>query len=299
MLSSRAMPARSRRLPFLVALLAWCVLLALPLRAAPVAPEDVPDRQDAVPKPLEGVGVDERLDQRLPLELEFRDEQGRSVRLADYFDGKVPVIVTLNYSDCPMLCSLELNGLVTSLKQLDWSLGSEFRIVTVSLDPSEAPAKAAKTKQRYLRQYDRAGTEGGWHFLVGSEANVRQLADAVGFRYRFVPDKKEYYHAAALALATPEGRIGRYLYGVEFHPRTLRLALTETSEGKIGSAMDQLILYCSMYDAKEGSYALVASRVMKLGGLAAALLLGVFLAIMWRAELGKRKRERTAESAAR
>ncbi len=216
------------------------------------------------------------------------------MRLGDYFRDGLPVILTLNYSDCPMLCSLELNGLVQSLKQLEWTLGREFRIVTVSLDPSETPEKASRTKQRYLRQYGRAGTDAGWSFLVGNEAQVRQLADAVGFRYRYVPDKKEYYHAAALTLVTPSGRIGRYLYGVEFHPRTLRLGLTETGEGKIGSAMDQLILYCSMYDAKEGSYALVASRVMSLGGLVAFALLASLLGVLWRGEIKRRRREREA-----
>jgi protein SCO1/2 len=291
------MPAAVRTL-FRVACMLACVLGSASLGAAPVPPDKIPDRQDAVPKQLEGVGVDEHLERVLPLDLEFVDEAGRRVRLRDHFDSKIPVILTLNYSDCPMLCSLELNGLVASMKQLDWTLGKEFRVVTVSLDPSETPEKAARTKRRYLGQYDRPGTDAGWSFLVGTEANVRQLADAVGFRYRFVPDKKEYYHAAALALITPDGRIGRYLYGVEFHPRTLRLGLTETGEGKIGSAMDQLILFCSMYDSKEGNYALVASRVMSLGGALAGLALAIFLGFLWAAELKKRRREREARAGA-
>jgi protein SCO1 len=277
-----------------LALAIACLLGHGAVDAAPVPADKVPDRQDPIPDQLAGVGVDERLDQPLPLDLRFRDETGRDVRLGDYFDAKLPVILTLNYSDCPMLCSLELNGLVEGLKQLDWTLGREYRIVTVSIDPSETPDKAARTKQRYLRQYGRPGTESGWHFLVGAEPQIRELADAVGFHYRYVPDKKEYYHAAALALATPSGRIGRYLYGVEYHPRTLRLALTETGEGKIGSAMDQLILYCSMFDPKEGSYALVASRVMSLGGAVAFLLLAGLLGVLWSAELKKRRRERQA-----
>lgn len=285
------MPPAAVSLLRLVCVLAG-MLAAAPLAAAPVAPEDVPDRQDAVPKQLEGVGVDEHLDRQLPLDLEFVNETGQKVKLRDQFDAKVPVILTLNYSDCPMLCSLELNGLVAAMKQLDFSLGKEFRVVTVSIDPSETPEKAARTKRRYLGQYDRPGTDAGWTFLVGSEANVRQLADSVGFRYRYMPDKKEYYHAAALALITPDGRIGRYLYGIEFHPRTLHLGLTETGEGKIGSAMDQLILFCSMYDSKDGNYALVASRVMSLGGGIAALLLAGFLGYLWAAEIKKRRRER-------
>ncbi len=216
------------------------------------------------------------------------------MRFSDYFDAKRPVILTLNYSDCPMLCSLELNGFVQSMKQLEWTAGKEYRVVTVSIDPKETPDKASRTKRRYLTQYGRPGTDDGWHFLVGDEPSVRQLADAVGFRYRYIPDKREYYHAAALAMITPDGRIGRYLYGIEFHPRTLRLGLTETGEGKIGTAVDQLILFCSMYNAKDGSYAWVASRVMTLGGLVAFLMLAVFLGVLWGGELKKRRREREA-----
>jgi protein SCO1 len=276
-------------MPLRLLLLVALLLCAPGASAEPIPADKVPDRQDSVPRELEGVGVDEQLDRKLSLEIELRDESGKPVRLGDYFDGKHPVVLTLNYSDCPMLCSLELSGLVQSMKQLEWTAGKEFRVVTVSIDPSETPEKAARTKQRYLRQYGREEATSGWSFLVGSEPAVRRIADEIGFRYRFVPEKKEYYHAAALALVTPDGRIGRYLYGIEFHPRTLRLALAETSEGKIGSAMDQLILFCSMYDPKEGSYALVASRVMTLGALAALLMLAVFLAVLWRGELRKRR----------
>jgi protein SCO1 len=293
-LASGEMIVALRRLA-LIALAIGCMLGHGVAAAAPVPADKVPDRQDPIPEQVAAVGVDEHLDQPLPLDLRFRDETGRNVRLGDYFDAELPVILTLNYSDCPMLCSLELNGLVDGLKQLEWKLGEQYRIVTVSIDPSETPEKAARTKQRYLRQYDRPGTDSGWHFLVGGEPQIRQLADAVGFRYRYVPDKQEYYHAAALALVTPNGRIGRYLYGVEYHPRTLRLALTETGEGKIGSAMDQLILYCSMFDPKEGSYALVASRVMSLGGAVAFVLLAAFLGVLWSAEIRKRRRDRAAD----
>lgn len=271
-----------------------CVLACALAAAKPVTPDRIPDRQEALPKPLEGVGIDEHLDTELPLDLEFTDERGERVRLRDYFDGRVPVILTLNYSDCPMLCSLELNGLVTSMKEIDWSLGKEYRVVTVSIDPKETPDKARLTKQRYLTQYGRPGSEHGWSFLVGSEQNIHTLADAVGFRYRYIPEKKEYYHAAALALATPDGRIGRYLYGIEFHPRTLRLGLTESGEGKIGSAMDQLILFCSMYDSREGSYALVASRVMTIGALVTLVLLAGLLGLLWSAELRKKRRAQNA-----
>src|SRR5262249_9490247 len=157
----------------------------------------------------------------------------------DYLDGKHPVILTLNYSRCPMLCSLELNGLVTALKQLDWTAGTEFKIVTVVLDPGEKPEQARESKARYLRQYGRAGAESGWHFLTGSEAAIRSVADSVGFSYAYNEKRNEYVHPAATILLSPDGHVARYLYGIEYHPKTVRLSLVEAGEGKIGSSMDK------------------------------------------------------------
>ena len=267
----------------------WCVVTP----AAPVPASEIKTRTEPVPRQLQGVGVDEHLGQALPLDLPFVEETGRAVRLRDYFDGKRPVIVTMNYSNCPMLCSLELSGLVEALKGLSWSAGDQFRLVTVSFDPKETPAVASKTKQRYLSQYGRQGTEDSWHFLVGEESNVRALAEALGFRYRYDEAKDQYYHVAALAIVMPDGKIGRYLYGVKFPVETLRLSLVETSQGKIGSTLDRLILYCCAYDPKEGSYSLVANRAMTVGALLMLAVLATFLALMWLNE--RRKRHRLAD----
>lgn len=258
-----------------------------------VPPSERKERKEPLPEQLQGVGITEHLGDALPLDLEFVDESGTRVKLRDYFGDDKPVILTLNYSNCPMLCSLELNGLVDGLRQLEWSPGEEFRILTVSLDPEEGPERARRTKAGYVQKLDRKSTDRGWHFLTGKRDNIRALASAVGFRYRYDEDKNEFYHAAALMLATPSGRLARYLYGVEFTPRTLRLGLVEASEGEIGNPVDQLILYCCAYDPEEGSYAAVANRIMNVSGVAFALLLGGFLGVLWMRELrsGKGGRE--------
>lgn len=264
-------------------------------QAAPVPDSEIKTRKEPVPKQLEEVGVDEHLGQALPLDLPFVEETGRKVRLRDYFDGKHPVIVTMNYSNCPMLCSLELSGLAKTLKKLAWTAGEQFRLVTVSFDPKETPAVASKAQHRYLREYGRPVKE-GWHFLVGKEPNVRALAKALGFGYHYDEAKDQYYHAPALAIAMPDGRIGRYLYGIEFAVETLRLSLVETSQGKIGSTIDRLILFCCAYDPKEGSYAWVANRVMTVGALLTLAALATFLGTMWLNEWRKRRRGADQES---
>ncbi|MCA9594859.1 MAG: SCO family protein [Myxococcales bacterium] len=240
-------------------------------------------------KAVEGVGVDEKLGDKLPLDLAFTDESGKPVKLRDYFQDDVPVLITLNYSDCPMLCSLELDGLVKGLSKLEWSAGKQFRMITVSLNPKETPAVASKTKKRYTTEYGRPSAQEGWHFLTGSDENIHALARAIGFRYKFDAKKNQYYHAAAITIATPDGRIGRYLYGIKFVPETLRLGLVESSEGKIGTTIDHLILFCCAYDPKEGSYALVANRVMTLGGILTLIVLGGALGFFWLREMRKRR----------
>lgn len=238
-------------------------------------------RQEPLPRELEGIGIAERLRAPLPLDLEFRDEAGKTVRLGRFFDGKRPVMLTLNYYSCPMLCTLQLNGLVAGLKELAWTPGREFEIVTVSIDPRETPELAGLKKATYMDDYGRGGAAAGWHFLVGREQEIRKLADAVGFGYRYIEERKEFAHAAAVMLATPEGRLARYLYGVEYPARTLRLALTEAGEGLVGTTADRFLLYCFHYDAQANSYVIAATAVMQLGGLATALLLGGWLASRW------------------
>lgn len=232
---------------------------------------------------LEGVGVTEHLDRQLPLGLSFRDDNDKQVHLQDYFAGKKPVLLSLNYSSCPMLCSLQLNGLVDALEQLELDPGQDFEIVSVSIDPLESPLRARQAKQRFLQRYGRTGTGQGWHFLTGNQREIKQLADAVGFEYRYVPERKEYAHAAVCYICTPEGRISRYLYGVQFDPQTVRLSLVEAAAGKIGTTLDRVLLFCFHYDAAAGNYAPTAVSIMKLGGgFTVVCLLGVLLPVWLR-----------------
>ena len=279
----------------MIALFGVCLVLLLAGRAS-ASPSDGPaDRTEPLPKRLEGIGVDEHLGGTLPLGLNYRNSDGQPVKLGDYFSGERPVIITLNYSNCPMLCSLQLSGFVTALKALAWTPGDEFDIVTVSLDPDEAPENAAKTKKRYLSQLNRAGAAQGWHFLTGDEASIRSLAKALGIRYGYNEKRKEYVHPALVSIATPDGRVARYLYGIEYLPKTLRLSLAEASEGTVGTTIDKLILYCFHYDETEGRYAPVARKLMSLGGALAVLVFGSFLGALWLSEFRKRNRI-TAES---
>lgn len=252
------------------------------------------DRLEALPSRLKGVDVTERLGETLPLATELRDSEGRTVRLGDFFDGQRPVILTFNYSDCPMLCSLQLSRFVQALAQMKRTAGSDFQIVTVSIDPAETVERARETKARYLRDYGRPEAASGWNFLLGSEQAVRGVADAVGFSYSYNEERKEWLHAAALMVLTPDGRVARYIYGVDYHPETLNLSVVEGSEGKIGSTMDRLVLYCFHYDESEGRYAPVAMNIMRVGAGLVAVLLGAFLSVYWVAESRKRHAPRPA-----
>jgi protein SCO1/2 len=247
------------------------------------------DRLEALPARLKGVDISEQLGASLPLDTELRDSEGRTVRLSQFFDGRRPVILTFNYSDCPMLCSLQLSRFVQSLTQMKRTVGSDFQVVTVSIDPAETPERARETKARYLRDYGRPEAAGGWHFLLGTEGQARSVADAVGFSYSYNEERQEWLHAAALMVLTPDGRVARYIYGVDYHPETLNLSIVEGSEGKIGSTMDRLVLYCFHYDESEGRYAPVAMNIMRVGAGLVAVLLGAFLSVYWVAESRKRK----------
>jgi len=248
------------------------------------------DRIEALPKPLEKVDVKEHLGTHVPKTLGFVDETGRPVTLGDYMDGKLPTVFTFNYSNCPMLCSLMLNGFVNGLKELDFTPGREFRVVTVSIDPTEKPARALETQRRYLGHYGKPEAKDGWHFLTGSEGNIKAYADALGLSYSYVPERKEYAHPSAIVVASPDGKIVRYLYGVEYPAQSLRLAVLEASEGKIGTAFDRLILYCFHYDSTQGRYAPMAANIMRLGGGVAVVLLAAFVALLFRSDAKKRRR---------
>ena len=276
------------RFGLLTAVCGALVLSAPPAAAdAPVEAASAPGNR--LPKRLVGVDVEERLGEALSLNLSFKDSTGQDVMLRDYFDGKLPVILTLNYSDCPMLCSLILNGLVQALTQIDLELGRDFRIVTVSINPNETSERAHKTQQSYLAKYGRPQSRAGWAFLTGSERNIKAVADSVGFQYNYNEARDEYAHPSAFVIAMPNGNIARYIYGIEYLPETLRLSLIEASEGKVGSTIDRVILYCFHYDETEGRYAPVAMNIMRLSGGLAVVLLGGFLALLWRADLRKKK----------
>ncbi len=266
-------------------------LLFLP--AATAHAEPTTDRLDptgAPPKQVVDVEVTEHLGTAVPHGLAFKDENGKSVTLGQYFDGKHPVILTFNYSNCPMLCSLMLNGLLRGLKELSYTPGNEFRIVTVSIDHRETPEHALKTKRRYMAEYARPGAEQGWSFLTGNEEAVRAYARALGFGFAYNESRKEYAHPSAMAVVSPDGRIMRYLYGIEYPPSKLKLSLLEATQGKIGNPFDRLILYCFHYDATEGRYAPVAANIMRVGAGIALLVLASFLTLLWRADFKKRRR---------
>ena len=232
---------------------------------------------------------------RLPLELPFVNSQGKRTTLGQFFDGVHPVILTMNYSDCPMLCSIQLTGLVDAMQDMPWNLGEQFRVVTVSIDPLETPMRAALTKEKYLKIYNRPGSAAGWHFLTGKEEDIKRLAATVGFRYKYIAASRQFAHAAALILCTPDGRVSRYLGGVLYNPQTLRLSLVEASEGKVGSVVDQFFLSCFHYDEKAGSYGPFALGIMRIGGVITLLLVGGVLGFFWIRE-ARRNRKRAGEA---
>jgi len=264
-------------------------IIGVSLMMAMVASTAFAQLAGQTPPELEEVGIEEHLDAKIPLTAEFVDEHGKRVRLGDYFDGERPVILTLNYYRCPMLCGLQLNGLVEGLVQMDWTIGDQFEMVTISINPLETPSLAGEKKQNYLKWYDRAGAGTGWHFLTGREDDIQRVAETVGFRYRYDEESDQYAHAAAIFVVMPDGRVARYLYGIEYPPSDLKLALLEASQGKIGNAFDQLILYCFHYDPSSRSYAPVAMNIMRLGGGATVFVLGLSLGALWLRDLRRKK----------
>jgi protein SCO1 len=236
---------------------------------------------DTRPPFLRDVGIDQRLGQQLPLDAIFQDEQGRPVRLGQYF-GARPVILVLAYYNCPMLCTQVLGGLVSSLRVLSFDAGKDFDVVAVSFDPRDRPADAAAKKAPYVAEYGRPGAAAGWHFLTGSSASIERLTGAVGFHYKYDESLGQFAHASAITVATPGGKLSHYFYGIEYAPRDLRLALIEASGNRIGSPVDQILLYCFHYDPKVGKYGAVVMNMLRFGGVVAVLILSTFLAVMWR-----------------
>jgi protein SCO1 len=237
----------------------------------------------ALPAALRAIGFDQNIDQHVPLDTTFRDEAGRTVRLGDYF-GKRPVVMVFAYYDCPMLCTQVINGLSSALGVMSLKPGDDFEIVTVSFNPHDTPASATAKKAVYLERYKRPGAAAGWHFLTGDQREIERLTNAAGFRYAWDADTKQYAHPSGVIVLTPDGRLARYLFGIEYGPRDLRLGIVEASAGKVGTPVDTLLLYCYHYDPMTGRYGLIIMRAMRLAGAATVLALGAFILIMLRNE---------------
>ncbi|MHC4129824.1 MAG: SCO family protein [Planctomycetota bacterium] len=249
------------------------------------------------PPEAEGIGITEHLGDQLPLSLVFTDESGERVSLGDYFNDDKPVVLTLVYYRCPAICNALLNGMVYTLNDMESSAGEEFRIVTVSFDPSETHELADAKKRNYLSSYERDTGTAGWSFLVGEASSTEALCEAVGFEYRYEPRTGLFTHAASLMICTPDGRLSRYINDVVFEPETLRLALTEASEGTIGTPVQRFLLkWCYTYDPGAGKYVVAARKLMMFGGAAMVLLTFAGLGVLWRYE-SKRLERRKAEAA--
>jgi protein SCO1/2 len=264
----------------LAVILAAPTQLALAQMKGDIVKWNIPPSSERLPT-LKNVGVDQHLDGQVPLDLQFRDETGKSVRLGDYF-GKRPVILNLAYYGCTMLCGEVQSGIIGSLRALEFNPSTDFDIVTVSFDPKETPEQAAARKNSLLLRYHRPGAERGWHFLTGDQHNIEALTRSVGFDYQYDPTVNQWAHAAAIMVLTPQGKISKYFYGVEFAPKDLRFGLIEASENKIGTVVDQMLLYCYHYNPATGKYGAVIMNVLRLAGVATVLILGGLIFILFR-----------------
>ena len=247
--------------------------------------------QRLVSKPLQGVGFDQKLNAQVPLDATFTDQAGRTVRLGDYL-GSRPALLALVYYTCPMLCDQILRGAVHALRPLSLVPGRDFDFIAISINPREGPADASTKQQEIVKLYSRKGSAEGWHFLTGNESNIRAVADAVGFHYRYDPESKMFFHAAGIMALTPEGRAARYFYGVEFAPKDLKLGLIESSHNRIGTPVDQILLFCSHYDPTTGKYTATVLNVMRLSAAVFLALLLAALALFWRREIPFRRKHR-------
>jgi protein SCO1/2 len=230
-----------------------------------------------VPEELKGVGIEEKLGNQLDLSLSVTDESGQKLPLSTYFSKHKPVILSPVYFSCPGLCNFHLNGLVDALKRVDWSPGDQFEIIALSFDPKETPEVAQKKKQNYMTSYGRVGTEKGWHFLTADEQTVKKITEAVGFYYKWNEKDSQWAHASAAIMISPEGKVARYLHGIMFEPRDVKLALNEAADGKVGGIVDTAMLYCFKYDNHQSKYGLQVFQLMKLAGAITILALGLWL----------------------
>jgi protein SCO1/2 len=242
-----------------------------------------------LPEPLKEIGIEQKLNEQLPLDIELKDEYGKAVRLGDYFNKGRPVLIAFVYYECPMLCSQVLNGLTGSLKGMSFDAGKEFDVLAISFDAGEfdKPELAKAKKAAYMERYGRPGTEDGWHFVTGSDESIKQVTSAAGFSFKWDERSQQFAHAAAIIVATPEGKLSRYLFGIDYAPKDLKFGIMESAENKVGNLAEKLMLYCFHYDPSTGKYGLAVMRVMRLGGIATLIGLGTMLFVFWRR--GKKK----------
>jgi len=279
---------------------AFCVAAATPAFAqmggtvAPGYKQEPGQISSALPTPLREIGFDQNLGKQVPLDTEFTDESGRTVKLGDYF-GKRPVVMVFAYYDCPMLCTMVINGLASALDVLSLEPGKDFEIVTVSFDPRDTPATATAKKAGYILRYKKPNASAAWHFLTGRQPEIDRLTKAAGFRYAWDADTKQFAHPTGVIVLTPDGRLARYLFGIEYGPRDLRYAIVEASGGKVGTAVDSLLLYCYHYDPTTGRYGLGIMRAIRIGGAGTVLALGAFIVVMVRREKRGTRRRRNSE----
>ena len=276
---SSTAPALSRSLVFLLLLLltcsqAWTQAMSKGIMSPPA---------NVRPPYLQNVGIEQHLNGQVPPDLAFVDDAGRAVKLGDYF-GKKPLILNLVYYNCTMLCGEALAGLTGAMKMVKFDVGNQFDVLTISFNPQETPAIAAAKKQDYLKRYGRPGAANGWHFLTGPAESINALTKAVGFQYQYDPRINQYAHATAIMVLTPQGRISRYFYGVDYPPKDLRMGLVEASQNKIGNAVDQVLLYCYHYDPETGKYGAVVTNMLRVGGGFTILMMACFLLILFRLE---------------
>lgn len=233
------------------------------------------------PEALQGVGIDEHLGEYIPLDAKFATTNGDSVTIGSLLKDGIPVILNPLYFECPMLCGLVIDGVVNVAGQLAWTIGEEYQIISVSIDPSENHVLAKKYKDKYTSKIPKAFAEDGWTFLTGNKKEIDKIIDAVGFKYNEVEGTGEFAHSAAIIMLSPDGKITRYLYGIQYNEFDVRNALYESADGKIGSTLEKVLLYCYQYDPDSNSYAPVAINIMKIGGLATLIILGIFLGLLW------------------
>ena len=277
----------------LLALAFASITMAQPGQPAPAQPSysmQDSNLKPALPGALIGVGIDQKLDEQVPLNTMLKDEAGRDVPLSTYFSKGKPVLLVPVYYRCPMLCTQILTGVESTLKAVTFDPGKDFEVVAVSIDPKDTPELAAAKKQTYLHRYARPNTANGWHFLTGSEANVRPLMDAIGYHYKYDPKTDQYAHASGIMVLTPDGRLSRYFYGVEYAPRDVRLGLVEASQNKIGSPVDAVLLFCFHYDPATGKYGAIAMNLLRASAALFALIGGTFLLIVIRRDVRNGKR---------